>query len=1295
LLNTLTVATARSGGHFERFSDGDQWKRRWCGGSASWQINNGSLEHARSASEETISYEPSKELTNFSIYLRINPLEGSLIRPVGIRIGSSCEVAWSANAGWSLDLHGTFATTESVAEHLSSPVAQEWFLLVTNNAIHFYANGYLLFAHPLTVSLVGPLTLVASDAVAFRDLIVACDCSAEMRFLDSDQKTRQTQTLIEQGCIVSAQAYDALHRLDITTKAAMLPHPNFGFLPSLITNIDRVSGEMSGDIADYYRGQEDRANDEGYPYSRTVFEASPLGREVKNGLPGKAFAIIQERGDGKCVDKNPHITHYRYGCNGATGAAKLPMAQYGVVQHTDADGISTITLSDKRGNQVLSATGPVAEPGSRIITRNIFDSMGRLVQLITPAQAGDHATPGEGPRLVNKMTYDFLGHAVERRTVDGGLSKAIYDPSGRRRFEISNQGLHLNPNLVVYTKYDVLGRTVEGGLVEIMWGDGHTLRAIAESDPNWPAANSGVTYHWIKRFTYDKCRRGVSEPYRCDYGLGQLARAEALGDDGHSLATYDFRYDVRGNLVKQTATISGAYPSRSEVHYRYDGNDTLTGITYPDGFALSYKLNSIGQIIAVHDDQTGEDIARYQFNANGQLSRRQLLSGSQTVSATLTHLSPGWPQRIRYSTDDNTLLLEETLHYTEAEQNGKSIPGYYTGRIVQVAQRFGPGSTSRDYDYVFKTDGLGRLVSATHSLDPTHSVQRIAYDDNGNITLMEREGRTESYVYIPGTNKVKKVTGPDGVAVNKIGYDEKGQIIASSARQLDAIAYNEATGTIAGLTKNDKQMRFVYDVDNHQVVRINAEAAPTVTHTVIGPDARRLLESDGRQSKRYIYGPDGLLAMDQAGGRYLYITDYQGSTRMVLGDGKIAAGFNYHPFGSLLDAPHGDEAIIHDILYRFTGQRYDPTLGLYDFGARLYDPSLARFLGRDNAGQFYSPYLYAGNAPHNQIDPSGHFVVSTFLAILAIAAVLGGGTNAAFHAKETKSAGDFFYYFGVGAGIGAASAIPVAGIAASTAAAAGGITAAYAAAYEAGGSSFTSAIIGSAAVDAALTNGANNLYEGNNFEDGMVTSIAMAVGTAVVFEAATGALSRLGKPKVRGGPDGENNRMAGEFPSQRPGVPRNAAGRTVLSGHGSLTNAKGTVTVPEGTSITFYGPPGSTLSNEAGRAVEAGEAFANPSRLRSIIRERGMRDVPHKAVMKGVTPVTYRAGEVVPNYTLSPISRSWLSSSNDANFRTVSSSRSLRDLLKPGMGKVDWAACTSFKNRREKPFRADIKIDWK
>jgi RHS repeat-associated protein len=60
-----------------------------------------------------------------------------------------------------------------------------------------------------------------------------------------------------------------------------------------------------------------------------------------------------------------------------------------------------------------------------------------------------------------------------------------------------------------------------------------------------------------------------------------------------------------------------------------------------------------------------------------------------------------------------------------------------------------------------------------------------------------------------------------------------------------------------------------------------------------------------------------------------------------------------------------------DLPELFTGQRRDAQTGAYDFRARLYEPSLGRFLAPDEARQYASPYVYAGNDPLGRTDPDG------------------------------------------------------------------------------------------------------------------------------------------------------------------------------------------------------------------------------------------------------------------------------------------------------------------------------------
>ena len=66
--------------------------------------------------------------------------------------------------------------------------------------------------------------------------------------------------------------------------------------------------------------------------------------------------------------------------------------------------------------------------------------------------------------------------------------------------------------------------------------------------------------------------------------------------------------------------------------------------------------------------------------------------------------------------------------------------------------------------------------------------------------------------------------------------------------------------------------------------------------------------------------------------------------------------------------------------YRFTGQRNESTIALYDYGARFYDPVLGRFVSADTVvpepgnPQALNRYSYCYNNPLKYTDPTGHMV---------------------------------------------------------------------------------------------------------------------------------------------------------------------------------------------------------------------------------------------------------------------------------------------------------------------------------
>ncbi len=101
-----------------------------------------------------------------------------------------------------------------------------------------------------------------------------------------------------------------------------------------------------------------------------------------------------------------------------------------------------------------------------------------------------------------------------------------------------------------------------------------------------------------------------------------------------------------------------------------------------------------------------------------------------------------------------------------------------------------------------------------------------------------------------------------------------------------------------------------------------------------------------------------------------YGVDRQGSVRQVLDNsGSVIASSEFDGYGNLIAGSLVDR-------YGYTGREWDSALGLYYSRARMYSPTIGRFLSEDPiafAAGDANLYRYVRNGPTNGADPSGMF----------------------------------------------------------------------------------------------------------------------------------------------------------------------------------------------------------------------------------------------------------------------------------------------------------------------------------
>ena len=128
--------------------------------------------------------------------------------------------------------------------------------------------------------------------------------------------------------------------------------------------------------------------------------------------------------------------------------------------------------------------------------------------------------------------------------------------------------------------------------------------------------------------------------------------------------------------------------------------------------------------------------------------------------------------------------------------------------------------------------------------------------------------------------------------------------------------------------------------------------------------------------------PEGVVT--KSGGNYYYkyfLRDYLGNVRDVLSCSK-SGGYqeeqftNYDPLGLAISKIGSDNPYLYNgkELYPDFSDVYD---GVYDFGARYYNPLYGRWFAQDPEKQFINPYLYCANNPVMGTDPDGRRVIPT------------------------------------------------------------------------------------------------------------------------------------------------------------------------------------------------------------------------------------------------------------------------------------------------------------------------------
>jgi len=225
---------------------------------------------------------------------------------------------------------------------------------------------------------------------------------------------------------------------------------------------------------------------------------------------------------------------------------------------------------------------------------------------------------------------------------------------------------------------------------------------------------------------------------------------------------------------------------------------------------------------------------------------------------------------------------------------------------------------------------------------------------------------------------------------HEAGREELGQngalrfVVGEKAR---AACY-DANGNMTGRLQAGVAYLQGYDAENRLSQATNL-ATGQVSSFVYGPDGSRVkgtvggvttvyvgdhYEVQGSTVRKYYYAGAQRVAMRQNTTLYWLLADHLGSTAITANGttGAKVAEVRYKAWGE-----NRYTSGTTPTTYRFTGQRQEAGVGLYDYGARWYDPYIQRWISPDTIipqpanPQSLNRYSYVLNSPLRFTDPSG------------------------------------------------------------------------------------------------------------------------------------------------------------------------------------------------------------------------------------------------------------------------------------------------------------------------------------
>lgn len=452
---------------------------------------------------------------------------------------------------------------------------------------------------------------------------------------------------------------------------------------------------------------------------------------------------------------------------------------------------------------------------------------------------------------------------------------------------------------------------------------------------------------------------GIAQRFDYTYSGNSLIRHDLVTDNGATAGEAELTYDANGNMITNSnkdiesvtynhlnMTDAVTVTDKGEIHYSYDAlgtrlNKTVvdsTGIAITRHYVKGIEYNKEGQI-ELFPTEEGRVVMKgstpeYQYYLKDHLGniRVTFTSAPETSAATATL------EKINAKQEQGKFLhLDEAVKIDYAlfdhTQQGAT---HYAARLNGTPQeRIGLAKSLS----VMTGDVIRMQVFAKY-LDPEPANWTSALN---NFMATVAAG-----------------TAPAGTVVDGGAAGSIGEATFPFDGLMDK-SNSSGTGPKAYLNYIVFDRSFKYRDAGFVKLSANAkENGSGVAHEKLSKE----------------------LTITEPGYVYIYLSNENDTPVEVYFDDFTVENINslvvssneYYPFGQTFHSFSRENSV--DQRYRFNGKEKQTELGLNwdDFGARMYDPEIARWNGVDALAEKYaatSPYAYVANNPVLYVDPNG------------------------------------------------------------------------------------------------------------------------------------------------------------------------------------------------------------------------------------------------------------------------------------------------------------------------------------